>query len=83
MKDDFLWISGNTLMQMRLLIEGAIVLYEEEVPSLLRMAVQKEQHSASDALDAIGSAMYDLRMHIRDLQTAHTQEVIRISEKKP
>jgi len=83
MKDDFLWIAGNTLAQMRLLIEGAIVLYEEDIPKLLHIAVQQEQYDASGALDTIGTAIYDLRVHIRDLQAAQAKEVMRSSEQKP
>ena len=83
MKDDFLWIAGNTLAQMRLLIEGVIVLYEEDIPKLLHIAVQQEQYDASSALDTIGTAIYDLRVHIRDFQAAQTKEVIRTSEQKP
>ena len=80
MEEDFLWVVGKELAQMRLLIEGAIVLYEEELPKLLHTAVQKEQYDTPGALDTIGTAIYDLRTHIRALQAAQTKEVIRTSE---
>lgn len=57
--------------------------HEEDIPKLLHIAVQQEQYDASGALDTIGTAIYDLRVHIRDLQAAQTKEVIRISEQEP
>lgn len=77
MEDNFLWISGNTLSEMRLLIEGAIVLFENEASALPNLAAKSKQYSASGAFDTIGTALYDMRMHICDLQAAHTEEVLR------
>ena len=77
MEDNFLWISGDTLAQMRLLIEGAIVLFENEASTLLHLAVTNKQYSASGAFDTIGTAIYNLRNHICDMQAAHTREVLR------
>ena len=77
MEEDFLWISGNTLTQMRLLIEGVIVLFEDEASTLLHLAAKHKEYSASSAFDTIGTAIYDMREHIVDLQAAHTKEVLR------
>ena len=77
MEDNYLWISGHVLAQMRLLIEGAIVLYEDEASTLLHLAAKHKEYSASGALDTIGTAIYDMREHIVDLQAAHTKEVLR------
>ena len=77
MEDSFLWIAGNTLSQMRLLIEGAVVLFEDEASTLLHLAVTNKQYSASRAFDTIGTALYDLHKHICDMQAAHTKEVLR------
>lgn len=77
MEDNFLWTSGNTLAQMRLLIEGAIVLFENEASTLLHLAAANKQYSSSGAFDTIGTAIYDLRKHIVDLQAAHTKAVLR------
>ena len=77
MEDSFLWISGNTLAQMRLLIEGTIVLFEDEASTLLHLAAKHKEYSASGAFDTIGTAIYDMREHIIDLQAAHTKEVLR------
>ena len=77
MEDNYLWISGHVLAQMRLLIEGAIVLYEDEASTLLHLAAKHKEYSASGAFDTIGTAIYDMREHIVDLQAAHTKEVLR------
>ena len=77
MEDNYLWISGHVLAQMRLLIEGAIVLFEDEASVLLRLATKHKKYGASGAFDTIGTAIYDMRKHICDLQAAHTREVLR------
>ena len=77
MEDNYLWISGHALAQMRLLIEGTIVLFENEASTLLHLAAKHKEYSASGAFDTIGTAIYDMREHIVDLQAAHTREVLR------
>ena len=77
MEDNFLWISGHALAQMRLLIEGTIVLFEDEASTLLHLAAKHKEYSASGAFDTIGTAIYDLHKHICDMQAAHTKEVLR------
>ena len=77
MEDNYLWISGHALAQMRLLIEGTIVLFENEASTLLHLAAQHNEYSASGVFDTIGTAIYDMREHIVDLQAAHTKEVLR------
>ena len=77
MEDNYLWTSGHVLAQMRLLIEGAFVLYEDEASTLLHLAAKHKDYSASGAFNTIGTAIYDMREHIVDLQAAHTKEVLR------
>jgi len=77
MEDNYLWISGHALAQMRLLIEGTIVLFENEASTLLHLAAKHKEYSASGAFNTIGTAIYDMREHIVDLQAAHTMEVLR------
>ena len=76
MEENYLWKSGMALYEMRLLIEGARVLYEDEASVLLRLAIQNEHHKAADAFEAIGSALDCLRDHVCELQKAHRAEVI-------
>ena len=83
MEESYLWKSGIAQYEMRLLLEGALVLYEEEASSLLRLAMKNEQHDAADAFEAVGSALNALREHVIDLQKAHRAEVMReIQERK-
>ena len=77
MEESYLWKSGMAQYEIRLLIEGALVLYEDEASSLLRLAMKHEQYDAADAFEAIGSALNALREHVRDLQKAHRAEVLR------
>lgn len=77
MEESYLWKSGMAQYEMRLLIEGALVLYEDEASSLLRLAMKNEQYDAADAFEAVGSALNALREHVRDLQKAHRAEVLR------
>ena len=77
MEEDYLWKSGMAQYEMRLLLEGALVLYEDEASSLLRLAIKNEQYEAADAFEAVGSALNVLRMHVIGLQKAHRAEVLR------
>ena len=47
---------------------------------LLGLANKSEQYEAADAFDSIGTALYGLRDHVRNLQKAHRQEVLRECE---
>lgn len=77
MKGDFLWELGNLLAVMRLLVEGAVDLFENDAQPLARLAIDHNENEASVALDTIGTALTDLRTHIRTLQSEHIQEVVR------
>ena len=83
MEESYLWKSCMVQYEMRLLIEGALVLYEDEASSLLRLAMQNEQYEAADAFEAVGSALTALKGHVCDLQKAHRAEVLReLKERK-
>ena len=77
MKGDYLSYEGEVLANMRLLIEGAANLFENDAQPLCRLAIDNNQPEASVALDTIGTALTDLRTHIRTLQSEHIQEVVR------
>ena len=76
-EDSFLWIAGIKQLEMRLIVEGAIALYEDEAVPLLGLAIKNEKYKAADAFDALGTALYSMRRHICDLQTAHRNEVMK------
>ena len=77
MKGDYLSYEGKVLADMKLLIEGAMEVFNSDAQPLSRLAIDGNQPEASVALDTIGTALTDLRTHIRTLQSEHIQEVIR------
>ena len=77
MENSYLILSGNALAEMRLRIEGMVLLYEEDALILLDLAAEKKLYYAAGALDAIATALYDVRKRIVDLQAAYKEEVLR------
>ena len=77
MKGDYLSYEGEVLANMRLLIEGAANLFENDAQLLCRLAIDGNQPEASVTLDTIGTALYGLRQHIRAFQEAYAKEGIR------
>ena len=67
-EEDYLDISGDLLSEMRLLVEGAITLFEDDISSLNRLAMEAGQQEARSALNDIGSALYLMRRHVKRLQ---------------
>ena len=80
MEDSFLWVAGIKQLEMRLIVEGAIALYEDEAVPLLGLAIKNEKYEAADAFDALGTALYNMREHITALQTAHRKEVMKVTD---
>ena len=70
-EDDFMWVAGNAFSEMRLLVEGAIIMFEEDASVLCSLARDAEKHEALSAMNDIGTALYSFRNHIRTLQAAH------------
>ena len=66
--NEYLWKSSDAAAEMRLLVEGAIALYEEDAMSLQSLARDNQQPEAATAFDTIGTALYNLREHLRKLQ---------------
>ena len=77
MKGTYLWNTGNEIAEIRLIVEGAVTLYEEDASQLHKMAMDSGELIAAAGFDTIGEALYELRTHIRNMQEAHTQEVVR------
>ena len=69
--DDFLCVTGDHFSEMRLLVEGAITLFEDDAGVLCRLAREAQKNEAQLALNDIGTALYSFRNHIRTLQAAH------------
>lgn len=51
---DFERLEGQTLEHMRLLIEGAVVLYENDVMPLYAMALEQQRYQEAAGLDTLG-----------------------------
>ena len=77
--EDYMDVSTGLLYDMRLRIEGAVVLYETDALALRQMAMENNLLIAANALDTIGAALYDLRHDIRRLHAAHIQEADRVA----
>ena len=67
------WNSSNAFADMRLLVEGAIALYEGDAMGLQSMAHKNQQPEAATAFDTIGTALYGLREKARLLQTLQAE----------
>ena len=80
MEHDFLWIAGGALSNMRLYVEGALVLFEDDALPLTKLAYEHEEWNAAEALNTLGEALYRLQEYIRKLQEAHCVEVQRQTE---
>ena len=77
MKGSYLWNVGSKISEIRLIVEGAVTLYEEDASGINKMLMDAGELIAAAGFDTIGEALYELRTHIREMQEAHTREVIR------
>ena len=75
LEDDFMWITSHAFNEMRLLVEGALNLFEGEAGVLCRLAREADKIEALDAFNDIGTALYAFKEKIRKLQEAHHDAV--------
>ena len=68
--DDFLSTTGDALSDMHVLIEGAIIIFENDTTPIIRLCTQHQEYEARTAFNDIGGALYNLRGHIRHMQDA-------------
>ena len=80
--DDFLCVTGDHFSEMRLLVEGAIIMFEEDASVLCSLARDAEKHEALSAMNDIGTALYEFRRHVKHLQEAHRKEALRQHDDK-
>ena len=76
LEDDFMWIASHAFSEMRLLIEGALNLYEDDTGILCRLAREAGKIEALRSINDIGTALYELKRHIIALQEALHQAVL-------
>ena len=79
-EDDFLCLVGDHFSEMRLLVEGAIVVYEDDAGILCNLARDAKKYDALRALNDVGTALYEFRRHLKQLQEAHHKEELRLRE---
>lgn len=70
-QEDYMDIAIDLLSEMRLVVEGAVTLFEDELPILMRMARDNHENEALSALNDVGDALYLMRRHIKRLQAEH------------
>ena len=80
MEEFYMDVAMNLLYDIRLRIEGAVELYENDAAPLHRLAVENNMPTVAGAFDTIGSALYHLRQDIRSLHEAYTKESIKASK---
>ena len=81
-EDDFMCVTQSAFSEMRLLVEGAIVVYEDDAGVLCNLAREAEKYDALRALNDVGTALYEFRRHLKKLQEAHRKEELRLSEEQ-
>lgn len=69
---DYIIDTGLVFQEMRVFVEGAVHLCDEEVPALYALARAQEQHELAEALSTITTAF----SHLRDL-VRYTEEIKR------
>ena len=67
----YLWNTGNALSNIRLLVEGAVALYENDASGLCQLALSQQDKTAAIAFNTIGTALCDLRQNITNMQKEH------------
>ena len=77
LNEDYLDFTADVFCGMRLIVEGAIVLYEGDALPLDTLAKEANLSEARTAFNTLGKALYDLRQHIKELETASYQEGMR------
>ena len=77
MEEMFMDVVMNLLYDIRLRIEGAVELYENEITGLHRLAVQNDMPIVAGSFDTLGSALFNLRKDIRELHETCIKESIR------
>ena len=76
-EDDYTDLASDILSKMRLVMEGAVTLFEDEVCPVYKQMCESGESAVLLAFDDIGTALYELRQYVRQLQEVHHQEALR------
>ena len=71
LEDDFRWSTSHAFSEMRLMVEGALNLFEDDSGLLCRLAREAGELEAMRSLNDIGTCLYEFRRQIKALQEAH------------
>ena len=74
--DDYIWLVSSTLSEMRLMIEGALLLYEDIVSPLFQTARAKDKAEDAATLETLESALHGLKDRVCKLQTEYQKTAI-------
>lgn len=66
-----MWITSHAFSEMRLMVEGALNLFEDDWGLLCRLAREAGELEAMRSLNDIGTCLYEFRRQIKALQEAH------------
>ena len=80
LEDDFMWITSHAFSEMRLLVEGALNLFEDDGGILCKLARDAGQIEAMNSLNDIGTTLYAFKEHIKMLQEAHHKASVQQSD---
>lgn len=81
-EDDFMACTYESFSKMRLMLEGAIALLEDEVCSVYQLLRDSGEPSAVRAFDDIGTALYTLRQDVLSCRRYTKQRISRQVFKK-
>ena len=59
--------------------KGAVALYENDSVPLHHLEMTHDEQEAASAFDTIGTALYDLRKRIEEMQLSHLHETVQQS----
>ena len=76
-EDDYMVFASEALSKMRLVLEGAVALFEDELCPVYKLMREAAEPSALLAFDDIGTALYVLKQHVCQLQETHHREALR------
>ena len=74
MDGNFIWDKAIDIAHARLLIEGALFIYEHDMRPLHNLAIDNDELIAASALENIGVALAQLHQQIYNFQQEHMQE---------
>lgn len=77
---DFVLNTGSIVSTMRLIIEGAITIFDDEASPLFHLGLAHEREKEAHAFDTIGTGLFELRTQVLNLQELYLKEIGRHQE---